>query len=280
MDTTPRTRALLCFPPTDQIGQAVIRRLKDLVVPGSGLHVAGVAATLDEACHLADDIGPDLLITRVGPYRFEPDAVSRAVRRMATIKRVAALGEMDTNSALRAWDAGASSLWSETTDALSIASDLYRLCDAMHAQAMPSIIRSGKTTVTLQGIAGERGTVRRLEATDIIFVAHRIEGERKSLYIKTSNEAFETGSISCSELEQQLPADGFLRPHRGTLLSLRAVRALRDTSTSPHGPLHKGLSVQLKDGSWHRVSRRQAAEVRCQLRPFAVAFSGPNTLGW
>lgn len=276
MDTTPRTRALLCFPPSDQIGQAVIRRLKDLVVPGSGLHVAGVAATLDEACRLANDIEPELLITRVGPYRFEPDAVNRAVSRMATIKRVAALGELDTNSVLRAWDAGASSLWSENTDALSIASDLCRLCDAMHAQAMPSIFESGKTTVTLQ----ERGTLRRLESTDIIFVAHRTEGERKSLYIKTSSEAIETGSISCAELEQQLPADGFLRPHRGTLLSLRAVRALRDKSTSPHGPVQEGLAVQLKDGSWHRVSRRQAAEVRCQLRPFAVAFKGPNTLGW
>lgn len=269
MDTTHRTRALLCFPPTDQIGQAVIRRLKDLVVPGSGLHVAGVAATLDEACRLADDIEPELLITRVGPYRFEPAAVSRAVSRMATIKRVAALGELDTNSALRAWDAGASSLWSETTDALSIASDLCRLCDAMHAQAMPSIIHSGKSTVTLQGIDGERGTVRRLDARDIIFAAHRTEGERKSLYIKTSSEAIETGAISCAELEQQLPAGGFFRPHRGTLLSLRAVRALRENTTSPRDLRHEGLSVQLKDGSWHRVSRRQAAVVRCQLRPFA-----------
>jgi two-component system response regulator AlgR len=60
------------------------------------------------------------------------------------------------------------------------------------------------------------------------------------------------------DLEQRLGRD-FIRVHRNALVALRAVRAL-ERHASEEEPL--GWAVQLHNGEWLSVSRRQVSSVR------------------
>ena len=67
---------------------------------------------------------------------------------------------------------------------------------------------------------------------------------------------------SLAELEQRL-GPGFLRVHRNALVALAAVRALtRRTGAEVGDMVEEGWFLQVANGDWLAVSRRQVAAVR------------------
>ena len=106
-------------------------------------------------------------------------------------------------------------------------------------------------------VVSDRGRVLRLPVAEILY----LKAEAKSVTLCTSRGCW-TLDEPLADLERRL-GQGFLRVHRNGVVALAAVRALarRGPKEAP-GDGDEGWQVQLANGDWLAVSRRQLSAVR------------------
>lgn len=103
----------------------------------------------------------------------------------------------------------------------------------------------------------ERGRVLRLPVPEILYLK---AGQKYVGVVSRSGEWLIDDSLA--DLEQRL-GPGFLRVHRNALVALAAVRALeRRTGGDAGDMVEEGWFLQVANGDWLAVSRRQVGAVR------------------
>jgi len=102
-------------------------------------------------------------------------------------------------------------------------------------------------------VVSDRGRVLRVPASEVLY----LKAEQKYVTLVSGRGTWVLDD-ALSELEQRL-GPGFLRIHRNAVVSLAAVRTLER-----HGDEQgeEGWAVQLSNGDWLAVSRRQLGAVR------------------
>ncbi len=105
-------------------------------------------------------------------------------------------------------------------------------------------------------VVSDRGRVHRVPVTEVLY----LKAELKYVTLRTAESEWVLDE-PLGDLEQRLGRD-FIRVHRNALVALRAVRAL-ERHASEEEPL--GWAVQLRNGDWLSVSRRQLSSVRDAL---------------
>jgi len=106
-------------------------------------------------------------------------------------------------------------------------------------------------------VVHERGRVLRLPVGEILYLK---AGQKYVGVVSRAGEWLIDDSLA--DLEQRL-GDGFLRVHRNALVALGAVRALeRRTGADAGDMVEEGWFLQVANGDWLAVSRRQVAAVR------------------
>ena len=106
-------------------------------------------------------------------------------------------------------------------------------------------------------VVSDRGRVLRLPLAEILY----LKAEAKYVTLRTSRGRW-TLDEPLAELEQRLGA-GFLRVHCNGVVALAAVRALaRRGPLEVPGDGEEGWQVQMSNGDWLAVSRRQLPAVR------------------
>jgi len=114
------------------------------------------------------------------------------------------------------------------------------------ASAQP--LGTGVLTVT------DRGRVLRIPYGEVLC----LKAELKYVTLVTAQRQWVLDG-TLGELEQRL-GRGFVRVHRNAIVALRAVRALERRANDEEGA--EGWAVQLQNGDWLAVSRRQLTAVR------------------
>jgi two-component system response regulator AlgR len=117
--------------------------------------------------------------------------------------------------------------------------------------------RPARTT----GLAGEpmlvvsdRGRVLRVPASEVVY----LKAELKYVTLRSDSGSWLLDD-ALADLESRL-GPGFLRIHRNAIVALRAVRSLERHAGADDGS--EGWRLQLANGEWLEVSRRQLAAVR------------------
>ncbi len=102
-------------------------------------------------------------------------------------------------------------------------------------------------------VVSDRGRVLRVPASEVLY----LKAEQKYVTLCSARGRWVLDD-ALADLEQRL-GPGFLRVHRNAVVALSAVRALER-----HGEdeSEEGWAVQVSNGDWLAVSRRQLAAVR------------------
>ena len=109
-------------------------------------------------------------------------------------------------------------------------------------------------------VVSDRGRVLRVPLSEVIY----LKAELKYVTLCSTHGQWLLDE-PLAELEQRLGA-GFLRVHRNAVVALAAVRALARRGAGP-GDGDEGWQLQLSNGDWLAVSRRQLPAVREALAP-------------
>jgi two-component system response regulator AlgR len=109
-------------------------------------------------------------------------------------------------------------------------------------------------------VVSERGVVRRVPVAELLY----LKAELKYVTVCSLRGRWLLDE-PLAELEQRL-GEGFLRVHRNAVVAVAAVRALqrRGAPAGAEGG-DEGWQLQLANGDWLAVSRRQLADVRAVL---------------
>ncbi|WP_284615172.1 LytR/AlgR family response regulator transcription factor [Aquabacterium humicola] len=102
-------------------------------------------------------------------------------------------------------------------------------------------------------VVSDRGRVLRVPAAEVIY----LKAEQKYVTLCSGRGRW-TLDDALADLEQRL-GDGFLRVHRNAVVAVSAVRALERRGDDDG---EEGWSVQMSNGDWLAVSRRQLTAVR------------------
>jgi len=102
-------------------------------------------------------------------------------------------------------------------------------------------------------VVSDRGRVLRVPAAEVLY----LKAEQKYVTLCSLRGRWVLDD-ALSDLEQRLGA-GFLRVHRNAVVALAAVRTLE---RRPDEDGEEGWSVQVSNGDWLSVSRRQLVAVR------------------
>jgi two-component system, LytTR family, response regulator AlgR len=114
----------------------------------------------------------------------------------------------------------------------------------------------------------DRGRVLRIPFGEVLC----LKAELKYVTLVTAQRQWVLDE-TLAELEQRL-GKGFVRVHRNALVSLRAVRTLERRANDEEGA--EGWAVQLQNGDWLAVSRRQLTAVREALAGADKGSSAPG----
>ena len=106
-------------------------------------------------------------------------------------------------------------------------------------------------------VVSDRGRVLRVPAGEVLY----LKAEQKYVTLCSTRGVWLLDD-ALADLEQRL-GDGFLRVHRNAVVAISSVRALeRRRSTDEGSEADEGWQVQVANGDWLAVSRRQLAAVR------------------
>ncbi|NRF70821.1 response regulator transcription factor [Aquincola sp. S2] len=148
--------------------------------------------------------------------------------------------------ALRAFEVDATDYLTKPVRRERLQAALLRVAErrAQHAESAPS----GPTLVV-----SDRGRVLRVPATEVLY----LKAEQKYVTLCSQRGRWVLDD-ALADLEQRL-GPGFLRVHRNAVVAVSAVRAL-ERRADDEG--EEGWSLQMSNGDWLAVSRRQLAAVR------------------
>lgn len=129
-----------------------------------------------------------------------------------------------------------------------------RLQAALLRVAERLALRAETTPAGPMLVVSDRGRVLRVPAAEVIY----LKAEQKYVTLCSGRGRWVLDD-ALADLEQRLGA-GFLRVHRNAVVALAEVRALERRAGDDDG--EEGWSVQMSNGDWLAVSRRQLAAVR------------------
>ena len=113
-------------------------------------------------------------------------------------------------------------------------------------------------------VVSDRGRVLRVPAAEVLY----LKAEQKYVTL-CSHRGTWLLDDALADLEQRL-GTGFLRVHRNAVVAVSAVRALKRRHSEPseigEGAEEGGWQLQVSNGDWLAVSRRQLAAVSAVLR--------------
>jgi two-component system response regulator AlgR len=102
-------------------------------------------------------------------------------------------------------------------------------------------------------VVSDRGRVLRVPANEVVY----LKAEQKYVTLCSARGRWVLDD-ALADLEQRL-GEGFLRVHRNAVVALSEVRALERRGVDDG---EEGWAVQMSNGDWLSVSRRQLAAVR------------------
>jgi two-component system response regulator AlgR len=102
-------------------------------------------------------------------------------------------------------------------------------------------------------VVSDRGRVLRVPANEVVY----LKAEQKYVTLCSARGRWVLDD-ALADLEQRL-GEGFLRVHRNAVVALSEVRALERRGVDDS---EEGWAVQMSNGDWLTVSRRQLAAVR------------------
>ena len=111
-------------------------------------------------------------------------------------------------------------------------------------------------------VVSDRGRVLRVPASEVLY----LKAEQKYVTLCSTRGSWLLDD-ALADLEQRL-GPGFLRVHRNAIVAIAVVRALERRRSAEREPGDEGdeaWQVQLSNGDWLAVSRRQLAAVRAVL---------------
>jgi two-component system response regulator AlgR len=114
-------------------------------------------------------------------------------------------------------------------------------------------VRSEATPAGPMLVVSDRGRVLRVPAAEVIY----LKAEQKYVTLCSTRGRWVLDD-ALADLEQRL-GEGFLRVHRNAVVALSEVRALERRGVDDG---EEGWAVQMSNGDWLAVSRRQLAAVR------------------
>ena len=217
--------------------------------------VVGQANDGPEALRLAERLQPDLVLLDIVMPGGHGLKLADDIRRRPSAPWVVFVSA-HSEHALRAFEVDAADYLTKPVRRERLQAALLRVAQR-RAQAPPAALAGPVIVVS------DRGRVLRVPVAEVLY----LKAELKYVTL-CSNRGRWLLDDSLGELEQRL-GDGFLRVHRNAVVAVSAVRALARggaagvTAAGLAAPeTDDGWQVQLANGDWLAVSRRQLPAVR------------------
>ena len=221
--------------------------------------VVGEAGTVNEALRLLDTAPCDLVLLDIVMPGGSGLNLADDIRRRPSAPWVVFVSA-HSEHALRAFEVDATDYLTKPVRRERLQAALLRVAQR-RAQAPPAALAGPVIVVS------DRGRVLRVPVTEVLY----LKAELKYVTLCSSRGNWLLDD-SLGELEQRL-GDGFLRVHRNAVVAVSAVQALARggaagavaavRSAGPAGSeLDDSWQVQLTNGDWLAVSRRQLPAVR------------------
>jgi two-component system response regulator AlgR len=152
--------------------------------------------------------------------------------------------------ALRAFEVDAADYLTKPVKRERLQAALLRVAQRLHQE--PLAAPSGPVLVV-----SDRGRVLRVPAAEVLY----LKAEQKYVTLCSTRGTWLLDE-PLAELEQRL-GEGFMRVHRNAVVALASVRALEKRDAAPEdGADEGGWQLQVANGDWIAVSRRQLPAVR------------------
>jgi two-component system response regulator AlgR len=241
-------------------------RLRSLVetCPEPRAAVVAEAATVAEALRWLDNTPCDLVLLDIVMPGGNGLKLADDIRRRPSPPWVVFVSA-HSEHALRAFEVDAVDYLTKPVRRERLQAALLRVAQR-RAQAPPAVL-TGRVIVV-----SDRGRVLRVPVAEVLY----LKAEQKYVTLCSSRGNWLLDD-ALAELEQRL-GEGFLRVHRNALVAVAAVRALARRGAGGSGAasvaadagsdgqtaaeLDEGWQVQLANGDWLAVSRRQLPAVR------------------
>jgi DNA-binding LytR/AlgR family response regulator len=232
------------------------RRLARLLAAERDVQVVGEAADGERARALIEQLAPDLVLLDVDMPGLDGVTLARSIATSVSVVFTTA----HRKHAVDAFDLAAVDYLLKPIDEARLAEALARVrarCageDAKRVGGSPANAAPAATaSVAVLRLAARAGET--IALLDPSAVARLYASDKYTLCKVAGRELVLDDSLSV--LEGRLAGSGFFRAHRGELINLHRVRALR------HEP--DGTYVELDDGQRAQVSRRALPELKQRL---------------
>ena len=222
-------------------------RLRSLVETCSEppAQVIGEAGDADEAVALLAGTPCDLVLLDIAMPGRDGLRLADELRRQPVPPMVVFV-TAHADHALRAFEVDATDYLTKPVRRERLQAALLRV-DERRGAARPDTTPAGPMLVV-----SDRGRVLRVPATEVLY----LKAEQKYVSLCSTRGRWVLDD-ALSDLEQRLGA-GFLRIHRNAVVALNAVRTLERRDEDGE----EGWAVQVSNGDWLMVSRRQLVAVR------------------
>jgi two-component system response regulator AlgR len=223
-------------------------RLRSLVAacPEPRAEVAGEAANIAQAQRWLHEQPCDVVLLDIVMPGGSGLQLAKTIRRLATapaVVLVSAHGE----HALRAFELDVTDYLTKPVRRERLQAALLRVAQRLAHQPPPG---AGGPVL----VVSDRGRVLRVPTVEVLYL--KAEQKYVTLCSRRGNWLLDE---PLADLEQRL-GDGFLRVHRNAVVALPAVRALARRAGDDDG--EEGWQLQMANGDWLAVSRRQLPAVR------------------
>lgn len=223
------------------------RRLARMLLELGDVEVVGEAGDGEEALEQIAKVKPDVVFLDIRMPRM--DGLSLA-QRWTDLPPIVFVTAHDT-FAVQAFEVNAADYLLKPVRPERLEAAVAKV-RAKQGPARSAVLQSIHPAAGTRVVSSVRGEVRFFEAKELC----RFWSSDKYTLFREGGEEHLTEE-PLSELEARLAPHGFLRVHRGELINLAKVKALKSADGI--------LEVELADGQLARVSRRSAADVRKAL---------------
>lgn len=253
--------------------QAFKEAARQALAPGCRLEIVDdVTGFIDARDRLVQQDACDFIVLEPLDRSVRPDAL---VEELAAAKRshvgiLAAACDPSEDQVLNAWKLGAVGLWQpgtpNTVFARTIARMMRRAVDAQRVVPAPAQ-SGGGVSIYFSDLSDATRMGRRtilIPATDLISLTH-VNEDSKGVVIKTIRQTLLARGRTVANFIGSRDARQLVTLRRGMCASVQAVVGWSGFGFSAVPGAPEGSAVQLCDGEWVTVARREVERVRVAL---------------